>query len=106
MGTMSKGSEHRAQLGLTEHGSSGHVWETHTHTHKAIEETGMDPQACVEWRSGIEEGKRVGVQTVTITVSSNNVGLTVLNNRLQLISGFTAAQNDWNILINVLYRYQ
>lgn len=33
MGTMSKGSEHEAQLGLTEHGSSGHVWETHTHAH-------------------------------------------------------------------------
>lgn len=33
MGTMSKGSEQRAQLGLTEHSSSGYVWESRTHMH-------------------------------------------------------------------------
>lgn len=51
----------------------------HTRTHtKAIEETGMDLQASVDWRSDIEEGNRVGIQRAAITVSSNNVVFTII----------------------------
>ena len=38
----------------------------------------MDPQAREEWRSDIEEGERVEVQRVAVTVSSNNEGLIVI----------------------------
>lgn len=55
MGTMSKGSEHWAQLALTEHSSSGLVWETrshtnaHEHTHtRPLKEAGTGPHASVE----------------------------------------------------------
>lgn len=38
----------------------------------------MEPHVSVEWRSDIEEGKRVGVQRVALTVSFNNVAMTVM----------------------------
>lgn len=71
---MSKGSEHKVQLALTEHSSSGLVWETlpHTHTHAhLLKRQEWDPMRV--WNGGqtLRRGRSSKSKEFIIVTSDN-----------------------------------